>query len=101
MISNIPVVDWSPEDAVSDSERRYSEESNDDDDKEESDTDESSEDGEEDESSSPYEVPKEPRTKAQHASSGKAGGASHPTASGRTTRTSKHARAEAESSAEK
>lgn len=107
MISNIPTVDRSPEDAESDADRHHSEEyeddddDDDDDDDEESNEDESSEDGKEAESSPSYEVPKEPRTKTQHNPSGKAGGASQPTASGQTTRSSKRAHAEAESSAEK
>ena len=51
MISKIPVVDRSPEDLTSDTEQRYTEESNDNesDDEEESD-EESSEEGEEAES---------------------------------------------------
>lgn len=91
------MVDHSPQDVMSDTEQQYSERS---DDESDDDGEESSEEREEAESSPSYEAPKEPRSKVLHDPKGEAGETQQATASGQATRSSKRARAEAESSAE-
>lgn len=66
MISDIRVVNQSPEDVMSDTERQYLEEEDDEDDDDESGDDEITEEGEEAEFSPSFRGPKDPRSKVLH-----------------------------------